>query len=137
MVSMDWYSIDIPDKHRRFYIMDSVDTLGSVIMFRKHIFHVIGEIKEIMNRLLDDIQYCSDNKYIFEFVFYAPAEYNVRDNKDSRILFLNNFIMNHGYKRMKETLFILYELHDIILYKLKKDAEFIEKTFERIKKIFT
>lgn len=134
---MDWYSIDIPDKHRRLYITESVNTLDNVIMFRKHIFHVIGEIKENMNRLLDDMQYCSDNKYICEFVFYAPAEYNVCDNKDSRILFLNKAIMDHGYKNIKETLFIMYEIHSIILCKLKKDAEFIDKTFERIKKMFT
>lgn len=137
MVSMEWYNPDIPDKQRKLCIMGYVDTLNGAVMFRKHIFHVIIEIKEIMNRLLDDITYCSDNKYVYELSLYAPKEYNVRDNRETRILFLNKTIMDHGYKNMKETLFIMYEIHSIILCKLKKDLEFIDKIFEKIKKIFT
>lgn len=137
MVSMEWYNLDIPDKHRKLCIMGYIDTLNDAVMFRKHIFHVIIETREIMNTLLEDILYCSDNKYVYELSLYAPKEYNVCDNKESRILFLNKTIMDHGYKNTKETLFIMYEIHSIILCKLKKDLEFIDKTFERIKKIFT
>lgn len=137
MVSMEWYSVDTPDVERQFYIMGSVETVNDAIMFRKHIFHVMAETRKVMNTLLEDIQYCCFNKCVYEISLFAPSEYNVCDNKESRILFLNKTIMDHGYKNIKETLFIMYEIYSIILCKLKKDLEFIDKTFERIKKIFT
>lgn len=137
MVSMEWYSIDTPDVERQFYIMGSVETVNDAIMFRKHIFHVMAETRKVMNTLLEDIQYCCFNKYVYEITLFAPSEYNVHDNKQSRILFLNRAIQNQGYRTMKETLFVMYEIYKIMFEKLKKDAEFVDKTFEKIKKIFS